>query len=172
VVCLNNQVSVIRITQQRGYLANVQTTTLGGSGTTTNVNANTVTSQITPGTVVTGLTLYILPKILGKKVFMQVNADLSNLIGIETISSTGTGVATASSTSPLIQVPNLIQKQFNQRAVIGSGDTLILSGFRAIRNQTGAMQLFNSQDLGGKGATQDSTETIVLITPIVLPGYA
>ena len=172
VVCLNNQVSVIRITQQQGYLASVQTTSLGGGSNSTTVNANTVTSQVTPGTVVTGLTLYILPKIMGKKVFMQVNADLSNLLGIQTISSSGTGTPTTGSTAPLIQVPQLSQKQFNQRAVIGSGDTLILSGFRQVSNQTGAMQLFNSQDMGGKAAQQDNSETIVLITPIVLPGYA
>lgn len=172
VVCLNNQVSVIRITQQQGYLASVQTTSLGGGSNSTTVNANTVTSQVTPGTVVTGLTLYILPKIMGKKVYMQVNADLSNLLGIQTISSSGTGTPTSTSQAPLIQVPQLSQKQFNQRAVIGSGDTLILSGFRQVSNQTGAMQLFNSQDLGGKAAQQENNETIVLITPIVLPGYA
>lgn len=172
VVCLNNQVSVIRITQQKGYLASVQTTALGGGSGSTTVNNNTVTSQITPGTVVTGLTLYILPKILNQKVYMQVNADLSTLLSIDAISSTGTGTPTAASTSPLIQVPNLTQKQFNQRAVIGSGDTLILSGFRQVSNQTGAMQLFTSQELGGKAAQQVNSETIVLITPIVLPGSA
>lgn len=173
VVCLNNQVSVIRITSQRGYLASVQTTSLGGGANSTNVNNNTVTSQITPGQVVTGLTLYILPKIMANKVYLQVNADLSNLITIQSISSQGNGQASASNPqAPIIQVPNLNQKQFNQRAVIGSGDTLILSGFKQIANQTGAMQMFEQQELGGKASEQQSSETIVLITPIILPGYA
>jgi len=65
VVCLNNQVSVIRIVTQAGYLASVQTTSLSGS----QAGGASITTQITPGTVVTGLTLYILPKILGEKVF-------------------------------------------------------------------------------------------------------
>src|SRR5205823_3858044 len=79
VVCLNNQVAVVRIVQQNGYVASIQNTSLagstGGSGGTTNVG--TVTSQVTPGTVITGLTLYILPKIMQDKIYMQVNADLS-----------------------------------------------------------------------------------------------
>jgi hypothetical protein len=65
----------------------------------------------------------------------------------------------------------LTQKQFNQRSVIGSGDTLILAGFREVKNESGAMQLFNSQALGGKGAKQQIIETIVLITPIILHGF-
>ena len=172
VVCLNNQVSVIRITNQTGYLASVQTTTLGGSGATTQVNANSVTSQITPGSVVTGLTLYILPKIMNGKVYLQVNADLSTLNQIQTISSQGNGDATAGSNAPLIQVPDVTFKQFNQRAVISSNDTLILAGFKTVRNEANAMQLLNQQALGGKGAQQESTETIVLITPIILTGSA
>lgn len=172
VVCLNNQVSVIRITSQTGYLASVQQTALGGGTNSTSVQTSQVTSQITPGNVVTGLTLYILPKILGKKVYLQVNADLSTLIQIQTLSSAGNGQPNAGSQAPIIQVPQLSQKQFNQRAVIGSGDTLILSGFRQINNQTGAMQFLDNQAVGGKAAQQQNAESIVLITPIVLPGYA
>ncbi len=171
VVCLNNQVSVVRITSQTGYLASVQTTALTG-GSSTTINNNTVTSQITPGNVVTGLTLYILPKIMNNKVYMQINADLSNLISIQSISSQGNGTAASTSTAPIIQVPQLNQKQFNQRAVVNSNDTLILSGFRQVTNQAGAMQLFTSQDLGGKASQQSNVETIVLITPIILPGYS
>lgn len=170
VVCLNNQVSVIRITEQTGYLASVQQTALGGGANSTSVQTSQVTSQITPGSVVTGLTLYILPKILGKKVYLQVNADLSNLIQIQTLSSAGTGAPTAGSSAPIIQVPQLSQKQVNQRAVIGSGDTLILSGFRQVGNRTGAMQFLDNQAVGGKAAQQTNVESIVLITPIILPG--
>lgn len=169
VVCLNNQVSVVRIVEQTGYLASVQTTSLAGS---TTPGGASVTSQITPGTVITGLTLYILPKILGNKVYLQVNADLSINNGIKTISSATGTTPSSTSTTPgsIIQVPDVTQKQFNQRSVINSGDTLILSGFRQLTNQTGAMQLLNSQALGGKAAQETSNETIVLITPIILRG--
>ncbi len=166
VVCLNNQVSAIRIINQEGYLASVQNTTVAGAAGTG--ASGTITSQITPGTLITGLTLYILPKIMGDKIYMQVNADLSNKVSITTISSGATGNTTA----PVIQVPNVTQKQFNQRSVIGSGDTLIMSGFRQVTNNVAAMQLFSSQALGGKSALENNTETIVLITPLVLHGPA
>lgn len=164
VVCLNNQVSALRIVNQNGYLASVQNTSFGGGSTTGNSTGNSVTSQITPGTLVTGLTLYVLPKIMGNKVLMQVNADITNNLGFQDISSGG-------ATPTTIQVPNVTQKQFNQRSVIGSGDTLILAGFKQIQNQSGAMQLLDSQALGGKAAQQLNVETIILITPIILNGY-
>jgi len=168
VVCLNNQVSVIRIVNQEGYLASVQTTSLSGSAT----GGASITTQITPGNVVTGLTLYILPKVMGDKVFLQVNADLSVNNGIQTLSSTSGTTPTSTNTAPVIQVPNITQKQFNQRSVVATGDTLILSGFRQVSNQASAMQLFQSQPLGGKGAVEQTVETIVLITPIILHGFA
>lgn len=168
VVCLNNQVSVIRIVTQAGYLASVQTTSLSGS----QAGGASITTQITPGTIVTGLTLYILPKILGQKVFLQVNADLSTNNGIQTLSSTSGTTPTSTNTAPVIQVPNVTQKQFNQRSVIASGDTLILSGFKQVGNQANAMQLFQSQELGGKAAVEQTTETILLITPIILHGIS
>lgn len=173
VLCQNNQVSQIRIVDQQGYLASVQTTSLaGGAGTS---GSASVTSQITPGAVVTGLTLYVLPKILNNKIYLQVNADLSNNLGITTISSNGQQFQSSSQTasnSSVIQVPHVQQKQFNQRSVIASGDTLILAGFRQTSNTVGASQLLESQALGGKTAQQTMTETLVLITPILLRGIA
>ncbi len=169
VLCQNNQVSQIRIIDQAGYLASIQTTALAGS----TPNGSSITSQITPGAVVTGLTLYVLPKILGNKVYLQVNADLSSNLGLTTISSTGqTVTASSTNSAAAIQVPHIQQKQFNQRSVISSGDTLILAGFRQTNNIVGAAQLFNSQALGGRTAQQVSTETVVLITPVILRGLA
>ena len=166
VVCLNNQVSVIRIVESQGYVASVQNTSLAGNGTSGSTSLNTVTSQITPGTVVTGLTLYLLPKILNKNVYMQVNADISANQGIQTF-TTGSGSNTSS-----VQLPNISEKHFNQRSMIRSGDTLIMSGFRQVGNQAKANQFLRSQALGGVGAQQLNTETIILITPILLPGIA
>lgn len=160
VVCLNNQVSVIRITQQRGYVASVQNTTL--SGTSGTAPTSTVTSQITPGNIITGVTLYILPKILDSKIFLQVNADISLMSALETF---GAG-------STQIQLPTVDSKSFNQRGQIRSGETLILAGFRQLGNQARAQQFLKSQALGGKAARQNSQETVILITPIILEGQA
>jgi type IVB pilus formation R64 PilN family outer membrane protein len=162
VVCLNNQVSVISLVDKRGYAASVSSTALAGG---TGSGGSSVTSSITPGTLTTGLILYVLPKIMGDKVYLQVNADLSNFISIDQFTSGG---SSAGQSSASIQTPHIAEKQFNQRSVIGSGDTLILSGFRKVSNQTGAMQLYDAQALGGKAAIQNNDETIVLITPIIL----
>ncbi len=121
---------------------------------------NTVTSQVTPGNLITGLTLYVLPKIMKDDVYMQVNADLSANLGFQTVVAAGT----------TLQLPNITEKHFNQRSKIHSGDTLILAGMRQVKNIANANQFLYSQALGGKGSQQINTETIVLITPIVLPG--
>lgn len=160
VVCLNNQVSVVRIIQQEGYVASIQNTTTSGGGT--DVSSNTVTSQVTPGNIITGLTLYILPKIMDDKILMQVNADLSTKKNLQGFGSGNSEV----------QLPTVAEKHFNQRSVIKSGDTLILSGFRQVGNNANASQLFSAQSLGGKGAQQDNQETVILITPILLTGSA
>lgn len=167
VVCLNNQVSVVRIVQSEGYAASVQNTTLATSGTSTAVNNGTVTSQITPGTVITGLTLYILPKILNNKIYLQVNADLSTNNGF---GSFGPQDPITGKVTTQIQLPNITEKHFNQRSMIRSGETLILSGFRQVANRANAMQFLNSQSLGGQASLQLNRETIVLITPIILTG--
>ncbi|HTM63886.1 MAG TPA: hypothetical protein VL360_05235 [Gammaproteobacteria bacterium] len=156
VVCLNNQVSVIKLTTQEGYVASVQNTTLGS--TSGSAATSTVTSQISPGNIITGITIYVLPKIIDQKILMQVNADLSvkeNLVPFTSGSST-------------VQLPTISSKSFNQRSVIRSGETLILSGMRTLSNNANSTQLFKSQALGGKGSTQTNSETVVLITPIIL----
>jgi type IVB pilus formation R64 PilN family outer membrane protein len=163
VLSLNNQVSVVRITNSQGYVASIQNTTLTGveGGTST---TGTVTSQITPGMVITGLTIYILPKIINDRVYLSVNADLSVNNGFDSSPPTADGSS--------IQLPNVTSKHFNQRSMIKSGDTLILAGFKQLTNRTGAKQFLTSQALGGKAAVQLNTETVVLITPIVLHGAA
>lgn len=168
VLCLNNQVSVIQIVTQQAYLASVQNTTLAGGGGTgsATTNVGTVTSQLTPGTLTSGLTLYILPKILKDKVYLQVNADISRAGPFQTIESGSSGNITT------LQLPVLAMKHFNQRSMIKSGDTLILAGFRELTNQANANQLLSSQALGGKASSELSKETIILITPIVLNGSA
>jgi len=161
VICLNNQVSAIRIVTQQGYAASIQNTS--GTGGTGTVAQNTVTSQITPGSVITGLTMYLLPKIMKDRIYLQVNADISVNNGFSSFGPTVNNVTQAQ-----IQLPNITSKHFNQRSVIRSGDSLIMSGFRQYGNQANAMQFLNSQALGGKASQETSVETIILITPIIL----
>jgi type II secretory pathway component GspD/PulD (secretin) len=175
VVCMNNQVSAIRIINTSQYIQSVQNTSVpstssSAAGSQTVNNVSTITSAITPATLVTGLTLYVLPKILGDKVYIQINVDLSQNQSTSTIcAQTGaTGGNSCSTGSYVIQSPNVTEKIFNQRSVLHSGETLVLSGLKQIQNQTGAMQLFNLQELGGKASTQTNNDTVILVTPYIL----
>jgi len=156
VVTLNNQVAEIDINMQTGYLKQVSTTQTTNAGTT---------SALTPGTVKTGFTLFLLPKIQGNKIYLQVSSTISNLLGISTIES-NPGVANINSNQ--IQLPTVMEKRFNQRSLVPSGATLVLAGFKQLNNVANRSQMFGSQALGGKGATIDNTETIILITPTIL----
>jgi len=158
ILCLNNQVGVVRIVKSEGYVASIQNTT---NSTTSGVAVGT-TSQVTPGMVITGLTLYILPKILQDRIYLSVNADISTNNGFTQFGPTGNE----------IQLPNITEKHFNQRSMIRSGDTLILSGFKQVTNRSGATQFLTAQSLGGTAAEQQNVETVILITPILLHGSA
>jgi len=173
IVCMNNQVSAIRIINSQQYIQSVSNTsvpsTASSSGSQTVNNVSTITSQITPATLVTGLTLYVLPKILGEKVYIQINVDLSQNSSITSLcAQTGATSGSCANSSYVIQSPHVTEKVFNQRSVLTSGETLILSGLKQVTNNTGAMQLFNLQDLGGKASTQANNDTIILVTPYIL----
>lgn len=173
VVCMNNQVSAIRIISTEQYIQSVSNTSVpstgGSSGSQTVNNVSTITSQVTPATLVTGLTLYVLPKILGDKVYIQVNVDMSQNQGTTTLcAQSGSTAGSCAQSSYVIQSPHVTEKIFNQRSVLTSGETLVLSGLKQIQNQTGAMQLFNVQELGGKASTQTNNDTVILVTPYIL----
>lgn len=173
VVCMNNQVSAIRIINTQQYIQSVSNTSVpasgGSSGSQTVNNVSTITSQITPATLVTGLTLYVLPKILGEKVYIQINVDMSQNQSISTLcAQSGTSAGTCANSSYVIQSPHVTEKIFNQRSVLTSGETLVLSGLKQVTNDTGAMQLFNLQELGGKASTQTNNDTVILVTPYIL----
>lgn len=181
---MNDQVGTIAIQNQQVYVS-------GGSTTS---NDNSTTSAVTPDTVTTGFDLYLLPKIQKDKVYMQISTILSNLVAMNTFNAnTGeSGTSTASSNAAtgdttdqsaaqniaqattqsqgvnVIQEPATTLRTFNQRAVIPNGATLILAGFMAHGNRSNQSKFANSALLGGKGATSNNVEMVMLITPIIL----
>lgn len=160
VVTMNNQMASIRITNDTSYVKSVSTTQTPDAGTT---------SSITPGTVTDGFTLYVLPKIQGDKVFMQISSTLSDLDAITKADNAPTGTDVSDSTTyTAIETPSLSQKVFNQRTALHSGETLIVAGYRRVRDETAQAKFFEIAALGGKGSQSQNIETLVLITPIVL----
>lgn len=170
VMASNNQVSAIRIVTQEAYVASVENTTQSSSGS----GSSSVSSTVTPGNLTYGITIYLLPKILNDKVFLQVNADMSTKIDLkefQTNPSPAGSTGTPAQNNVKIQLPTVGQKHFNQRSMIRSGDTLVLAGLRQLNNEANAAQYFKSQALGGKGAIAQNTETIILITPVIMDDY-
>lgn len=166
VMATNNQVTAIRVVTQEAYVASVENTTqASGTG-----GGNNVSSTVTPSTITYGVTIYLLPKILNDKVYLQVNADLSTRDALTkyTTNPAAANSTTGQANSVTIQLPTVSQKHFNQRSMIRSGDTLVLAGFRKLNNTANAQQLLRSQALGGKGAIAENSETIILITPVIM----
>lgn len=157
VVTINNQIASIRITQNTGYIESVSSTTFGN-------NNNFITSSITPGSVTDGFTLYLLPRISGKNVFMQISSTISNLLSLQK-ESTSSG---ENQQFNAIEVPTIAEKAFNIRSVVRSGKTLVIAGFKSLINRTESAKMFGISALGGKGASKQNVETLILITPIIL----
>lgn len=170
VVTLNNQIASIRITTDTAYVKQVSTTVINDGGTT---------SSIEPGTVTEGFTLYVLPKIKNQDVYMQISSTLSDLLAIQKEDNEPTSFEAEqaennknnknnnnSNQFVAIQVPTLAQKVFNQRSVVRSGTTLVIAGFKRLRDATARATLFGIPS--GEGAEQQNVETVVLITPVIL----
>jgi MSHA biogenesis protein MshL len=161
VVTMNNQMGTIRITKNTGYIQSVSQTQ--------NENFNTV--SVTPGNIIDGFTLYVLPKVRGNKIYLQVSSTISHLDRLEKMSTDpGTSTST-SSTAPsyqAIQLPTLSQKSFNQRSFVRSGSTLIMAGFKRLEDETKDASMFGVSSLGGKGAVSDNVETLILLTPTII----
>jgi type IVB pilus formation R64 PilN family outer membrane protein len=162
VVTLNNQVAEIGINTQTTYLASVSTTITPQVGSTT---------ALTPNTVTTGFTLYLLPKIQGDNVYLQITSTLANLVKLQKYDSKQGAVNAsepADSSGDVITAPVITQKRFNERAYVPSNATLVLAGFKQLRNEANKNSVLGQDALGGYGGNQDNVETIVLITPTII----
>ena len=177
VVTLNNQVASIRITQDEGYLKSL-TNTITTSGSASTSASNSINSSITPGTVTSGFILYILPKIQGNQVYLQITSTISDLTKLQKVSTSPTDSSSSSSSSSssasnssnymAIQVPTLSSKEFNIRSKVHNGNTLVLAGFKSMKNQTSSASPFGVTPLGGQGAEKTNVQTIVMITPVIV----
>ncbi len=153
---LNNQVAEIKITNDQGYVKS-RTDTLTSLGT----------SQVSlePGSIKTGFSLYIVPTIFDDSaVLLQITTSISRRTALESFKTD------SSSTINDLQLPTISDRRFTQRSVIPNNSTLVLTGFKSIENSTGDLTPFKVNLLGGQGATNKSTEIVILITPVIIRG--
>jgi type IVB pilus formation R64 PilN family outer membrane protein len=173
---MNNQVAQIAIKTMQNYISQIQgSSSSGGSSIAVTSSGATVDTS----TLTTGVNLYLLPKIQGDKVFLQLSTTLSNLVSLDKINTT-TGDITPSSTTntptptpsnaqpSFVQLPNVNARSLNQRAVIPSGATLVLAGFRQKNDAANLAKLYNTAALGGQSAESRMQELVLLITPTIL----
>jgi type IVB pilus formation R64 PilN family outer membrane protein len=154
VTTLSNQPVPVQFIDQQSYLASVQNTISGQGGLSQ--------TSLTPGQVTTGFSLNILPVVQSDgKVFLQLSLNISALKKIAQFSTQGASV----------QLPETIQRNLMQKAVIRSGDTFVVTGFdsdnQAIKN-TGVGNAYNWLLGGGISANKIKSRMVVLVTPRVV----
>src|SRR4029078_680475 len=108
---------------------------------------------------------------------MQIAGDLSNLTKLEKIDNIPANEDRRGFTRrnlgqfQSIQVPTVVAKHFNQRAVVPSGTTLVITGFKQLRDRTQLASIPGgnlADKLASRGSDRDTVQTIVLITPTIL----
>jgi type IVB pilus formation R64 PilN family outer membrane protein len=156
VTALNNQVAPLSILNTRGYLARVTQTQVEG--------ASTPTTSLEPGSVSTGFSMSVLPRIFSNgELMMNYNISLSELVG-DTFDTFSSGNNT-------IQLPNINSRALNQSVRMRSGDSLVLGGFERTRNSATdrgigqpTFRLFG----GGMDNSNLREILVVVITPVIL----
>ena len=151
-VALNGQAAQLQVLNDRGILAEVEVTTRGEFSTATQ-------EQLRPGTVSTGVSLTILPKIVGDRIFLHANILVSDLVALDSAGRSG---------GQTIQLPTVDRSQFFQSARLRSGETLALGGIITDRGVANEQTMARFSWLGAKRRQYSRTETVLLITPTLL----
>lgn len=158
VMTLNNQPVPVQVAQQTTYLASSGIIGSGFSNDNDNGLGGTGT-ELRPGTVTTGFGMNILPRILdSQQLLMQYSIDLSSLDSLDDITSG----------SQRIQAPNISTRNFMQRVALQSGDSLVLTGFEGVSNDS-----FRGQTVGipNEGrAESERNMTVIVMTPMLTQG--
>lgn len=151
---LNNVPLPLQDARQTSYLREITvttaTTTTGGS------------TGLSPGTVTTGFSMVVLPRIRqDNTVVIHFTLNLSDLRELRNVESGG----------QRIQVPEIDSRGFQQQAMLRSGETLVLAGFETESDALGLTGRGAASFFGlGGGVMGDSTRTllVVLLTPRVI----
>lgn len=152
ITTLNNQAAPLQVGRQTSYIANSSTTTAASVGATT---------AITPGVLTTGFSMNMVPHLLDKgKLMLQYAIDISSLVRLNSVTS---GTA-------MIQTPEVDTRNFLQRVMLNSGDTLVMTGFEqgsidASSQGTGGAD--NTWLGGGVNKNRQRSVLVILIQPVI-----
>jgi type IVB pilus formation R64 PilN family outer membrane protein len=152
-VTINNQPAPIQVGRQTTYLAS-STTTIGTGGA-----GNTV--SLSPGVITTGFSMNVLPHILDNgKMMLQYSGDISALTKITTVTSGDTS----------IQTPEIDTRNFMQRVIMNTGETLVVTGFEQFTLDGNTQGPGNAEAIalgGGVKTKKGKSQLVVLIQPML-----
>lgn len=152
VTTLNGQPTPIASNVQQTYLAEVSVT--GGA------NGSGNSTSLTPGTVMTGITLNVTPKVENdNKLLLEYSMNLSDLLQMNQSPNSGGNI---------IQLPVTDIKSVLQRAELKSGQTLVLSGFKQQTSKIDNSGVGSPNNLllgGNRTGAVDSKYLVITVTP-------
>lgn len=139
---LNNQPAPLQVVKRQAYISSAGTT----------VTETSTTTNIEQGTVNTGFSISLLPKIMrNDDILLQYSINLSDLQNLETVSS---GDQT-------IQTPEIDTRDFLQRISLKSGETLVISGFERVLSSY-------EKKIGGRNNSLDNDMIVIIMTPVII----
>ncbi len=147
VLAINGQPVPLQVGNQIGYLASSSVSQSANVGTT---------ATLQPGTITTGFSANFMPRILPDgRVLLQYSINLSSLLHLSTVKSGGSE----------IQTPDVSTRAFLQRAVLYSGQTLVLAGFEQTSDQNYRTGIGSPSNwaLGG-GYSTDHNRTAIVVS--------
>ena len=124
----------------------------------------TTTTQVTPGSLTTGFTVSLLPRIIsGDRILMDYSINLSSLVSLTSETSGG----------QTIQLPTTDSDQGMQETELRSGEVLMLNGYisdSAADSRQGTGSPGNFLLGGTRSASTDRKRIIVTMEPVITSG--
>ena len=150
---VNNRIVPVEVVRQTAYARKVEAVP-GEEGATR--------TTIEPGMLTTGLEMHLLPRLLNdQEIFLRFGIELSDL----------NELAEFTSDSQTIQLPRVSTTSFEQSAILGNGQILILAGFerdRTVADRSSGGSGFGALFGGKSEARTERISTVLLIRPRIL----
>lgn len=150
---VNNRIVPVEVVRQTAYARKVEAVP-GEDGATR--------TTIEPGMLTTGLEMHLLPRLLNdQEIFLRFGIELSDL----------NELAEFTSDRQTIQLPKVSTTSFEQSAILGNGQILILAGFerdRTVADRSSGGDGFGALFGGKSEARIERISTVLLIRPRIL----
>lgn len=170
VTTLNNKPAPIQVVRKQNYISEITKTNSGGDASYYDISTETKEIE-------TGFTMDVLPRVLEHgRLLLMFNLTLSDLIRLEKVYLTGTeagedGETAAQDSGQYIQNPVIESRGFTQEVALKSGETLILTGYERVQNETAKSGVGSATNslLGGTAiAAKTRSILVIMLTPVVL----